>query len=50
MGEKTFLIKEGDTDMVSATHIIDVIQDGKCNINNRNQYILNEPLSMSLDM
>ena len=49
MGEKTFSVK-GDTDVVPLHFVFETITDGNFTLNNRRQYVLNEPHNVDLDM
>ena len=49
-GEKTFTVKEGDTDLIPVNLVTKIVTDGDFLVNNRQQYILNEPLTIELDM
>ena len=48
--EKAFTVKEGDTDLIPVNLVTKIVTDGDFSVNNRQQYILNEPLTSELDM
>ena len=49
-GEKNFTVKEGDTDLIPVNLVTKIVTDGDFLVNNRQQYMLNEPLTIELDM
>ena len=48
--EKAFTVKESDTDLIPVNLVTKIVTDGDFSVNNRQQYILNEPLTIELDM
>ena len=49
-GGRTYSIKIGDDDTVKMDKVEHVIHEGQFTLNNRQQYILKEPLPKVLDM
>ena len=49
-GEKTFTVKEGDTDLIPVNLVTKIVTDGDFSVNNQQQYMLNEPLTIEQDM
>ena len=49
-GEKTFTVKEGDKDLIPVNFVTKIVSDGDFSVNNQQQYILNEPLTIELNM
>ena len=49
-GEKTFTVKEGDTDLIPVNFVTKIVSGGDFSVNNQQQYILNEPLTIELNM
>ena len=49
-GGKTFTVKEGDTDLIPVNFVTKLVSNGDFSVNNRQQYILNEPLTIELNM